>query len=91
MREKCPNFKVCGRFHEHPNTLVCTNCYFKYNNMKLHFVNDVECPVCLEIVQCVRFLRCRHYACVSSCFRRLEICPICRSDPKYFEILKSIL
>jgi hypothetical protein len=92
MREKCPNFEICGRYRDHPDTIVCTYlCYYKYNGVCLDFVNSVECPVCLEVVRCVYFPGCSHFACVLSCFHRLERCPVCRHDPLYFSHLFLVL
>ena len=92
MNKKCKNFEVCGQIQDHPLTKVCCAiCFFRYNGKILDFIDGVECPVCLDTTRCVRFLKCPHHACVLKCFKRLKICPLCRSDPQYYEMLKYML
>ena len=74
---KCPNYLICG--HIRPEWFL--NCHkglcmtpcaisFKY----LHFVENKECPVCLETTICVKQLKCEHLICVE-CFKRCHLPP----------------
>ena len=37
---------------------------------KLIYLDNIECPICLEVKRCVKFLKCPHYVCISD-FKRM--------------------
>jgi hypothetical protein len=71
-----------------PHLKACSLCYWRFENEVLEFKDDMECPVCYETLKCVKFRKCRHFVCLK-CFDKVEICPMCRSDPNDFAKLKE--
>lgn len=73
---KCPNFEICHRM-TYSTLKVCSSCFWRFENQIMEFVDDTECPVCLDITKCVKFRKCTHFVCISKCFPRLVKCPMC--------------
>lgn len=78
---KCPNYRLCEMvlpvwWWEVKGHYQCTNCDIIFGTWgtqvgkgALHFENDLECPVCMNVGECVSYPRCDHKVCIS-CFRR---------------------
>jgi len=75
---KCKNFIICETvlpkwWFDCKAHYLCTNCDIMFGNKRgkgMLKVKDVfECPLCLEVKQCVSQPRCDHYVCVD-CFKR---------------------
>lgn len=79
---KCPNYIVCGSMLPewvlccHSGT--CRSCNVKYGTWKrkigkgniLTFIDNIECPVCLETGRGVQQVFCDHYLCIN-CFKTM--------------------
>ena len=79
---KCNNFDVCDTllpdlWNEYKGKWLCTNCDMMFGTWggknvgkgTLIFVDDIECPICLENKKCVSQPRCDHFVCID-CFKR---------------------
>ena len=82
---KCKNYELCESvlpnwWYECKGHYICTNCDIlfgtwghgknaHYGKGELTFVNNLECPICLENSRCVSQPRCEHFACLE-CFKR---------------------
>jgi hypothetical protein len=77
---KCKNYIICETllpkdWFDMKSCYLCTDCiitFGSYNNSGkgiLEVSNNLECPICLEVTECISQPRCNHYACIS-CFKR---------------------
>ena len=82
---KCKNYIICASvlpkwWFECKGNYLCTNCHMMYGTWGsgdnrhegkgILPVNDnLECPICLEIKQCISQPRCNHFVCIN-CFKR---------------------
>ena len=64
---KCINFEICNKytFTNRP----CINCNDMYG-VPLQFIDNHECPICMETERCVKFINCNHYVCIQD-FKRM--------------------
>ena len=72
---KCANFDICYKMMD-PRLKVCSNCFWRFENQVLEYVEYMKCPVCLNEGKCFKFRKCDHFAC-KTCFPRLHKCPMC--------------
>lgn len=82
---KCKNYELCNTvlpnwWYECKQHYICTNCDIlfgtwghgenaHYGKGELEFVDNFECPICLENKRCVSQPRCEHFVCIE-CFKR---------------------
>jgi len=82
---KCKNYIICGCllpiwWFDCKGSYLCTGCHIAFGSWKSGHVNysgkgiltvsdNLECPICLEIKECISQPRCEHSACIS-CFKR---------------------
>jgi len=82
---KCKNHIVCGTvlpkwWFDCKGSYLCTNCHIAFGTWGsgehkhegkgvLEMSNNVECPICLEIKECISQPRCNHSLCIR-CFKR---------------------
>lgn len=81
---KCKNYEICDTtipvyWFERMGRYTCVGCHMMFGTWGMHlgkgehgvliFMNDLECPICLDTKRCVSQPRCEHYACVD-CFKR---------------------
>jgi len=74
---QCANFEICNDW-SYIETLnlrngLCFNCdgiFSDWENGKLIYLDNTECPICLEVKRCVKFLKCSHYVCIND-FKRI--------------------
>ena len=74
---KCPNYLVCGSFYPELYKdcwggvcLTCDKTYGKWKgNLTLKFIDNVECPICMETRLSVTNPKCNHSLCID-CFRK---------------------
>jgi hypothetical protein len=78
---KCKNYKLCNAilpkwWFSCKNNYLCINCHiifgtWKFNNGKgiLEFINNIECPICLEYKESVSQPNCNHFICIDCCKR----------------------
>lgn len=69
---KCKNSIICGSILPHwwwdcKNNYLCTNCNCLFGYLSV--INNVECPICLEVKESICLPRCKHSLCIS-CFKR---------------------
>ena len=62
----CPNNIVCSTRGRRDG--ICVNCNAVFGKI-LDIVDEVECPICLEITKCVLQPKCGHPTCIK-CFKR---------------------
>lgn len=83
---KCKNYDICESvipkwWFECKNNYLCTNCHMMFgtwgNEQEKHigkgvleFMDNIECPICIECKKSVSFPRCNHMVC-TDCFKRL--------------------
>lgn len=69
--QKCPNFEYCGEIL--PQWVIdchhgrCFNCNLTFNK-DLTFIDNIECPICLDVKRGVQRVNCLHYSCIE-CFK----------------------
>lgn len=82
---KCKNYELCDEilptwWYECKGHYICTNCDIlfgtwghdenaHYGKGVLDFIDNLECPVCLDTKRCVSQPRCDHFICID-CFKR---------------------
>ena len=82
---KCKNHVVCEAvlpkwWFDCKASYLCTNCDMMFGTWEsgeyehtgkgiLEMSNNLECPICLEIKECISQPRCNHSLCIS-CFKR---------------------
>lgn len=82
---KCKNYIICESilpkwWFECKGTYLCSNCDMMFGTWSsgehihigkgiLKISDNSECPICLEIKQCISYPRCDHSVCIN-CFRR---------------------
>ena len=82
---KCKNYIICQSvlpnwWFECEGSYLCTNCdmmfrtwkngnYQHYGKGILEVTVNFECPICLEVTECISQPRCNHSVCIS-CFKR---------------------
>ncbi len=82
---KCKNYELCNAvlpdwWYECKEQYICTNCDIDfgtwgndenahYGKGELIFIDNLECPICLEHKRCVSQPRCQHFVCID-CFKR---------------------
>ena len=79
LTTKCKNFDIwCKcKYDDHPggtragSKQLCVWCDMKFGKT-LELVEDVECPVCLEVGTGIRQLNCSHSSC-KTCFLKMNI------------------
>lgn len=76
---KCKNYIICESvlpnwWYDCKGHYLCMNCDCMFGNwcggkgeLKIH--NDIECPICLEINECIEQSKCEHKLCIE-CFKR---------------------
>jgi len=68
----CPNGEVCGyqaqQWYLDCHRGTCWNCKTMFGKI-LTFVDDTDCPLCMETTRCVIQPNCTHPTCIS-CFKR---------------------
>jgi hypothetical protein len=70
---KCKNYKLCKEimplsYLEYRKCYLCLNCIIEGVG-ELIFIDNYECPICLDEKECIKLLNCNHYLC-KECFRR---------------------
>jgi hypothetical protein len=70
---KCKNYIICKEvlpkwWIDCKGCYLCTNCDMKFVT-SLEVSSNLECPVCLEVKECISQPRCSHSSCIS-CFKR---------------------
>lgn len=70
---KCKNYIVCEIvmpkwWFDCKGCYLCMGCLIDGFGI-LEVVSDSECPICLEVKECVSHPRCKHLSCIS-CFKR---------------------
>ena len=84
-RIKCKNYIICETvlpkwWYDCKGNYLCSNCHMMFGNWKsenyqyigkefLEITNNLECPICLEVKQCISQPRCNHSLCIC-CFKR---------------------
>lgn len=82
---KCKNYIICETvlpkwWFECEGCYLCTDCHMMFGTWEsgeskhigkgiLEISNNLECPICLEIKECISQPRCNHSLCIS-CFKR---------------------
>lgn len=82
---KCKNYELCETilpkwWFDCKNNYLCNNCDCMFGNWKsgeyinvgkgiLEIINNLECPICLEIKKNISQPRCDHTLCID-CFKR---------------------
>ena len=78
---KCKNYILCENvlpkwWFECKECYLCTNCHMMFGTWGtqvgkgiLEISNNLECPICLEIKECISQPRCNHSVCID-CFKR---------------------
>lgn len=83
---KCKNYIICETvlpewWFDYKGNYLCTNCHMMFGTWKsgdyqhigkgiLEVTSNLECPVCLEIKECISQSKCNHSLCIS-CFKRI--------------------
>jgi hypothetical protein len=54
----------------------------KSKNLEQYLKTLLECPVCLQTIECLPIFQCcnGHIVC-KDCLQRLDNCPVCRNEP----------
>ena len=81
----CKNYIICGAvlpewWFDCKGNYLCMNCDIMFGTWEsggikyigkgvLEITNNIECPICLEIKECISQPRCNHSVCIS-CFKR---------------------
>ena len=70
---KCKNYQVCNEvlpkwWFDCKGHYRCVNCDVMFRE-NLEFINNIECPICLDIKKGVKQLQCNHCICIK-CFKR---------------------
>jgi len=72
---KCKNFDIWCKSkvdtQHDPRDTLCINCAMIFGKA-LEQVEDIECPVCLEMGTGIRQLNCNHFSC-KTCFLKMNI------------------
>jgi hypothetical protein len=82
---KCKNYIICECvlpkwWFDCKGSYLCTNCHMMFGTWKsgndqhygkgiLEVNSNLECPICLEVKECISQPRCNHWLCIS-CFKR---------------------
>ena len=82
---KCKNYIICEGvlpkwWVECKGHYLCINCHMMFGTWwseenthigkgSLEIINNLECPICLEIKKCISQPRCEHSLCID-CFKR---------------------
>ena len=82
---KCKNYIICETvlpkwWYECKGCYLCSNCHMMFGTWKsenyqyigkdfLEVSSNLECPICLEVKECISQPRCNHSLCIC-CFKR---------------------
>jgi len=82
---KCKNYKICDTvfpkwWFDCKGSYLCTNCDMMFGTWgsgenqhvgkgHLEITDNLECPICAEVKECISHPRCNHFVCIS-CFKR---------------------
>ena len=82
---KCKNYIICNSvlpkwWYNYKELYLCTTCHIMFGTWEfgenkhngsgiLKIKQNEECPICLEITECVTQPRCEHVTCIN-CFKR---------------------
>lgn len=76
---KCKNYIICKAvlpnwWFDCKRCYLCTNCDAMFGTWRggkgiLEVTHNLECPICLEIKECISQPKCNHSICIS-CFKR---------------------
>jgi hypothetical protein len=71
---KCKNYIICEEvlpkwWFDCKGCYLCTNCHMMFGTWESEMSNNLECPICLEIKECISQPRCNHSLCIG-CFKR---------------------
>ena len=79
---KCKNYIICEAvlpkwWFECKGNYLCTNCHMMFGTWgdnhvgkgHLEIIDNLECPICAEVKECISQPNCDHSVCIS-CFKR---------------------
>ena len=70
---KCKNHELCGFFltplwFSWMNQYICISCYIMFGKWKnkgvLKFIDNIDCPICLDVGKGLELKRCNHAICI---------------------------
>jgi hypothetical protein len=93
---KCKNYIICEDllprwWFKCKGNYLCINCHMMFGTWgsventhigkgTLKISNNLECPICFEIKQCISQPRCEHSVCID-CFKRCYYGEKCEGEP----------